>query len=83
MMFSLIIRCIEAVYDGDTLFETKDVPKEELTEFLENLDTKSYERVQEYLLQAPKVEYKIQYVNKAGNPKEIILNSLNDFFIWR
>jgi hypothetical protein len=82
-MFSLIIRCIEAVYDGDTLFETKDVPKEELIEFLENLDTKSYERVQEYLLQAPKVEYKIQYVNKAGNPKEIILNSLNDFFIWR
>lgn len=82
-MFALILRCIESVYDGDTLFETKDVSEEELSEFLENLDTKTYEKVQEFLLQSPKVEYKIEYVNKAGNQREIVLNSLNDFFIWR
>lgn len=82
-MFELIIRCIESIYFEDQIYECKDYKKEELNEFLENLNIKVFEQVQNFLLNVPRMEYKILYQNELGNDREIILSSLNDFFTWR
>ena len=82
-MFELIIRCIESIYFEDQIYEAKDYKKEELNEFLENLNIKVFEQVQNFLLNVPRMEYKIIYQNELGNDREIILSSLNDFFTWR
>lgn len=81
-LFELIIRCIDKIYDGDIVYEAKNYKKSDISEFLENLDIKTFESIQNYLLNVPKIEYKINYVNSLGNEKEIILSSLNDFFTW-
>jgi hypothetical protein len=82
-MFELILRCIESIYFEDQIFEAKDYRKEELNEFLENLNIKVFEKIQEFLLNVPKMEYKILYQNDLGHDREIVLTSLNDFFTWR
>lgn len=82
-MFELIIRCIESIYFEDQIYESKDYKKEELNEFLENLNIKVFEQVQNFLLNVPRMEYKIIYQNELGNDREIVLSSLNDFFTWR
>lgn len=82
-MFELIVRCIESIYYEDQVYDCKQYKKEELNEFLENLNIKSFESIQNFLLTVPKMEYKINYENSKGNNREIVLNSLNDFFTWR
>lgn len=82
-MFELIIRCIESIYFEEQIFESKDYKKEELDEFLENLNIKAFEKIQEFLMNVPKLEYKILYQNELGHDREIVLSSLNDFFTWR
>lgn len=82
-MFELIIRCIESIYYEDQIYLCKDYKKEELIDFLDSLDIKTFEKIQTFLVNVPKMEYVINYKNSMGNDREIILNSLNDFFSWR
>lgn len=82
-LFELIVRCIDKIYQDDNIFESKDYKKEELSEFLENLDLKVFEQIQKFLIDIPKLNYEINYVNKKGNNRKIVLSSLNDFFTWR
>lgn len=82
-MFELILRCIEQIYYEDQVYEVKDYKKEELNEFLENLNIKTFEQIQNFLLNVPKMKHVIKYTNELGNEREIVLTSLNDFFTWR
>ena len=82
-LFELILRCIDKIYEGDEVMDAKTVKKEELSEFVENLNVKVFERVHEFLMNTPKIKYEIKYKNSLGNDKSIQLNSLNDFFSWR
>lgn len=82
-MFELIMRCIESIYFEDQMYDCKQYTKAELNEFLENLNIKTFEQIQKFLLTSPTMEYVIKYQNSKGNDREIILNSLNDFFTWR
>jgi hypothetical protein len=82
-MFELIIRCIDKIYEGDNIFEIKDYKKEEIAEFLEQLTVKTYDEIQNFLTNSPKLKHVINYKNSLGNDRSIELNSLNDFFTWR
>jgi hypothetical protein len=82
-LFELILRCVDKVYEGDEVIDAKTVKKEELTEFIENLNVKVFEKVNEFLMKTPRIKYEIKYKNSLGNDKTIELNSLNDFFSWR
>jgi hypothetical protein len=82
-MFELIIRCIESIYYEDQVYNSADYKREELNEFLDGLNIKTFEKVQNFLLSVPRMEYKIEYENSLGNKREIVLSSLNDFFTWR
>lgn len=82
-LFELIVRCIDSIYYEDQVYPAINYKTEELREFLENLNIKTFEEIQKFLLNVPKMEYKIQYKNELGNDREIILNSLSDFFTLR
>lgn len=82
-LFELIVRCIDKIYDGEEIYEAKDVPKTELAEFIENLNVKIFEKVHEFLMSTPKISHKIDYENSLGTKRSIEFNSLNDFFSWR
>lgn len=82
-LFELIIRCVDKIYDGEEVFETRDFSKKDISEFLENLNIKVFEKVHDFLMNVPKISHTIKYKNSLGTEKEISFNSLNDFFSWR
>ena len=82
-MFELIIKCIENIFDGDEVYDVKDYSKKEIEDFLENLNIKTFEAINSFLTNVPKIEYIIEYQNSFGMDRKITLNSLNDFFTWR
>lgn len=82
-LFELILRCIDSIYYEDQVFDAGNYKKEELSEFVENLDIKTFDKIQEFLLNTPKIYHKIEYKNELGNDRTIEYSSLNDFFMWR
>ena len=82
-LFELIIKCLDKLYIEDNVYEFKNYKKQEIVEFLEGLNLKLFEQIQNFLLNVPKLNYEIKYTNSLGNDRSIVLNSLNDFFTWR
>ena len=81
--FQLILRCIDKVYDENEVYETSAYSKKELEEYIENLDIKTFEKIQEFMINQPKLSYVIKYKNSLGNDREIELTTLSDFFTLR
>lgn len=79
--FNLIVKCIDKIYVNESVYEAKDYTNEQLSEFLENLDLKSFEKIKIFLENTPKLNYEINYKNSLGNDRKIVLSSLNDFFM--
>lgn len=79
-MFQLIIKCLDKFYDDDTVYEFKDYKQKEIEEFLDNLNIKTFEKINEFLINTPKLLHVINYKNSLGNDRKIELSSLNDFF---
>lgn len=81
--FQLILRCVDKIYDENEVFEASNYSKKELEDYLENLDIKTFEKIQDYMVNQPKLSYKIKYKNSLGNNREIELTTLSDFFTLR
>lgn len=80
---NLILNCIDKIYDGDTMVDPKSYPKEELKDFVENIDVNTYDKLRKFFNSLPTLQYKISYKNEKGNERNIELNSLTDFFTLR
>jgi hypothetical protein len=76
----MALNCIEKIFSGDEMYSPKDYTKEELMEFLENMDINSFNKFRQFTNDLPKMEYVINYKNGLDNDRKIVLNSLNDFF---
>jgi len=81
--FELIMKCVDKIYVGDEIYEVRDISREELESFIENLGVGVFKEVNDFLMNSPKISYKIEYTNQNGNKREIYLSSLSDFFTWR
>ena len=82
-LFELIVRCVDKIYYDEEIFESSNYTHKEISEFLENLGVNVFEKIQQFLLSAPKLNYVIKYKNSLDHEREIVLSSLNDFFTWR
>jgi len=82
-LFEMIVRCVDKIYENDSIYEAKDHTQQEIKDFLENLDGKVFSDVQTFLLNVPKLKYVINYKNNLDHDRSIELNSLNDFFTLR
>lgn len=81
--YSLIIKCIESVYDGENVWPGSDFKADDLAEFLELLDIKSFDKIRNFMLNLPTLYYKLTYTNANGTEKDIELTTLSDFFTLR
>jgi hypothetical protein len=79
-MFELVIRCIDKIYDSDDVFDPANYTKDELIEFLGDLSVETFEKIQAFINNMPKLEHILEYKNSNGNSRTITLNSLTDFF---
>jgi hypothetical protein len=82
-LFELIIRCIDKIYKNDEMFDTSSYTRDELIEFLDNLNVNTFEKIQQFLTDSPTMRYVINYKNSLGNDRKIELTTLTDFFTLR
>lgn len=78
--FAIMQACIETIYDGDQVFKTSNFTQEEVRDYLDGLDVKTYQAIQLFIEAMPRVEHTIGYTNSLGNDVKIKLKSLTDFF---
>jgi len=82
-MLDVISGCIMQIYEknGEKTYDPKDQTKKELTEFIEQLNTKQFKDVQKFFDTMPKLKHEIMIKNpKTKKESKIILSGLNDFF---
>lgn len=78
--FAIMQACIDYVYDGDVTFKTSDFSREEVREYLDSLDVKAYQSIQQFIEAMPRVEHTVGYTNSNGKQVKITLKTLTDFF---
>jgi hypothetical protein len=81
--YQLVLRCIEKFYDDETVYDTKNYTVAEIADYVDNLDVKTFDKIRDFMLNQPKLNYTIDYKNKLGNQRKIELTSLTDFFTLR
>ena len=82
-MLDVVSTCILQIYekDGEKVYEAKDQTKKEISEFIESLQTKHFQKLQNFFNTMPKLKHTIKIKNpKTKKESEMILNGLNDFF---
>ena len=82
-MLEVIGSCILQIYDkkGEEVFEAKDQTKKEITDFIEQFNTKQFQKLQEYFDTMPKLKHMVEIENPKTKVKsKIMLEGLNDFF---
>jgi hypothetical protein len=81
IIMDLIYNSIEQVYDEDTVYHMKDNTKDEIIEFVDNLQQKDLENIRNFFDTMPKLQKKIEYKCKKCNYQEnITLEGVQSFF---
>lgn len=77
-----IIKCIEYIYDADSIFYTKDHTIEEMKEFLEGFNKQQFNKIEKFFESIPKIETDIDFCcSKCGHKEKIHLEGIHSFFV--
>ena len=80
-LVNIIVDCIDYIYDADNVYYAKDVTKEELSDFVDNLSRKHLEQIKEFFDNMPKLKYTIKYdCKKCGHKEDINIEGTASFF---
>ena len=82
-MLDVIITCIDKIYDkkGEEVYDAKDSTKQELIDFVEQMNTTQFADVQKFFDTMPALSHEITVKNpKTKKESKVTLSGLNDFF---
>ena len=82
-MLDVISTCVAQIYDkkGEEIFDAKDQTKEEVIQFIEQLNTKQFAELQKFFDTMPKLKHVVKIKNPETKVKsDILLQGLSDFF---
>ena len=81
MMTSVLEECIESIFDATDVYYSKDIPKEELRQFIDSLSPAQEKLINQYFETMPKIQYALKFAcPKCGHQEEIVLEGINNFF---
>jgi hypothetical protein len=80
-LLDLVISCIDYIYDEEQLYYANKTSKEELEEFIENLQQSDLEKIQTFFQTMPKLSKKFDFkCPKCGYSEEINVEGIQNFF---
>ena len=79
--FDLISSCIDKIYNEDEVWDTRDVTKKELEEFLDQMNSSQFKQIEKFFETMPKLSHTLKVTNpNTGVESEIVLEGLTSFF---
>lgn len=80
-VFSIISQSIDYIYDNSEVYYSKDQTKDELMEFLNNLTTEQFSKIQKFFETMPKLTYDIDYsCPVCSKAHKVRLEGMDSFF---
>jgi hypothetical protein len=81
-ILNTIVSCIDYIYDKETLYYAKDSTKEELSEFVESLQTKDLQKFKEFFDTTPKLRKNINFkCSKCNYEEDVLVEGIESFFV--
>lgn len=78
-VLELLSLCLEEIHSGEEQYYTKDVPHQEVVQFLESLTAKQFKNLLTFLKDVPTIEQKIEYTTKDGVKRDVSIRGFSDF----
>lgn len=80
-IFGMVADSIECIYDAEQVYHTKDTSKQEILQFLNNLTTEQFLKVQQFFETMPKLSTTVEYKCPiCGKEHKKVLEGLANFF---
>ena len=80
-MFDIVAQCIDTIYDDDEVFYGKDHTRAELLDFLNNLTSDQFAKIQNFFSTMPKLSKPVSYsCPVCGKKHDKVLEGLASFF---
>ena len=80
-IFDIVVNCIDFIYQGDEVFYAKEQTKEELLEFLNNLTSEQFKKIQKFFETMPRLKQEVDYnCPVCGKAHHQVLEGLQSFF---
>ena len=80
--FDLIISCIEQIYNDEESWSTSDCTKEEMNDFLDQLNSNQFKEIEKFFDTMPKLSHTLTVNNPNTKVKsDIKLEGLSAFFV--
>jgi hypothetical protein len=77
----VIASCIGQVFTDEESWDASDCSKKELNDFIEQMNTKQFKKIEEFFNTMPKLSHTINVKNpKTGVESEVVLEGLASFF---
>ena len=77
----MITSCIDMVYDKEESWNASDCSKKELTDFVDQLNSKQFKQIESFFTTMPKLSHTISVKNpETGVESEVVLEGLASFF---
>jgi hypothetical protein len=79
--FELIASCIDQIFTEEESWVVKDVPKKEVTDFLEQMNSSQFKLIEKFFETMPKLSHEIKIKNpNTGVESTVVLEGLSSFF---
>ena len=79
--FELIANCIDTIFTEDESWATSDVPHKEVVEFLDQMNSSQFKKIEAFFTTMPKLSHELEVTNPNTKVKsKVVLEGLSSFF---
>ena len=79
--FRVVADCMDTIFNGEDAWEAKDYSAQERLDFVQQLHSQQYKKVENFFSTMPKLSHTIEVVNPNTKEKgSVVLEGLADFF---
>ena len=82
VMIRILVDCIDYIYDKENVYYAKDSTREELEEFVDNLQQKDLEKFKEFFDTMPEIKKQVHFkCPRCGYEEDITIRGMQNFFV--
>lgn len=82
IMMNILVDCIDYIFDKEQIYYAKDSTKEELEEFVDNLQQKDVEKFEKFFDTIPEMKKEVHFkCPKCSYEEDITIKGMQNFFV--